>query len=190
MKTHYKTITTVLLISTFLGAKAQTSGVYMSAADFESGKLAYAIDCKTEKHKIKLNEFLGKDYITIVHDKRPHNLKKSEIFGYRDCNDKVYKLAIDKHYEVMNAQERILLYVIELPGSKNQKARMNYYFSISAAGEVKGLTLTNLKNAFPDNHKFHDALDTEFKADADLVQFDSYHKVYKVNRIYSNSLGN
>jgi len=49
------------------------------------------------KHKIKLYEFLGKDYITVVHDKQPHNLNKNEIFGYRDCMDANYRLEIYKH---------------------------------------------------------------------------------------------
>jgi len=176
------------LISTFLSAKGQTSGVYLNAGDFESGKLAYSIDCKTEKHKIKLNEFLGKDYITVVHDKQPYNLKKSEIFGYRDCNDAIYRLTDDKHYEVLNPMEKILLYKSEVPPSKNQKGTTSYFFSSSATGEIIALTHTNLKNAFPDNHKFHDALDTEFKSDPNLALYDSFHKMYKVNRIYTNSL--
>lgn len=180
-----------ILITTFsICAKAQTSGVYMSAADFDSGKLAYAINCSTEKHKIKLNEFLAKDYITVVHDKQPHNLKKAEIFGYKDCNDVTYRLAVSRHYEMLNPKEKILLYKIEVPPAKNTKITISYYFSSSAGEEIKELTLTNLKNAFPDNHKFHDALSTEFKTDADLVQYDTYHKVYKVNRLYSNSLSN
>lgn len=171
-------------------ASAQSSGVYLSAADFDSGRLAYAIDCSKEKHKIKLNEFLGKDYITVVHDKQTHNLKKEEIFGYRDCNDKIYRLGIEKHYEVLNPKETILLYKIEVLPSKNQKGITSYFFSVSATAEVKELTLTNLKKAFPDNHKFHDALDAEFKSDDELAIYDSFHRVYKVNRLYSNSQSN
>ncbi len=49
----------------------------------------------------------------------------------------------------------------------------NYYFSSSASSEVKELTLTNLKKAFPDNHKFHDALDAEFKSDSELALYDT-----------------
>lgn len=183
-----KTILIILMVAVSVGVKAQTSGVYLSAADFEAGKLTYAIDCATEKHKIKLNEFLGKDYITVIHNKQSFNLKKSEIFGYRDCSDAIYRLAIDKHYKVLNPKETILLYVIEVVASKNQMGSKNYYFSSSASSEVKELTLTNLKNAFPDNHKFHDALDTEFKSNSELVLYDSFHKMFKVNRLYINSI--
>lgn len=183
-----KTILIILLVASSLSMKAQTSGVYLSAADFESGKLTYGIDCATEKHKIKLNEFLGKDHITVIHNKQSFNLKKNEIFGYRDCNDAIYRLAIDRHYKVLNPEETILLYVIEVVSSKNQMGSKNYYFSGSASSEVKELTLTNLKNAFPDNHKFHDALDAEFKSDSELALYDSFHKMYKINRLYVNSI--
>lgn len=177
-----------LAIAAFMSAKGQTSGIYLSASDFESGKLTYSIYCKTEKHKIKLHEFLGKDYITVVHEKKTYNLKKKEIFGYKDCDNKIYRMGIDKHYELINPAEKILLYVIEIPGSKNQSAIINYYFSSSASATIQELTLFNLKRAFPDNHKFHDALDAEFQSDADLALWDNFHKIYKVNRIYSNSL--
>lgn len=183
-----KAIAMALIIGASVSAKAQTSGVYLTGVDFESGKLAYSIDCKTEKHKIKLHKFLGKDYITVIHEKQPHDLKKKEIFGYRDCDGAIYRLGIDKHYLVLNPKEKIILYRIEIPGSKNQSAVISYYFSSSALTEIQDLTLANLKRAFPDNHKFHDALDSEFGSNGNLASYDSFHKIYKINRLYSNSL--
>lgn len=183
-----KTILFTLIVVASTGAKAQTSGVYLTVADFESEKLTYGIDCRTEKHKIKLHEFLGRDYITVVHEKQSHDLKKKEIFGYRDCDGTIYRLGTDRHYQVINPTEKILIYRIEVPGSKNQSAVITYYFSSSAATEIQDLTLANLKKAFPDNHKFHDSLDTEFGSNGDLASYDSFHKVYKINRLYSNSL--
>ncbi len=178
----------IALSFTTISVLGQQSGIYLSAADFEAGKLAYAIDCKTEKHKIRLHEFLGKDYITVIHDKQPYNLKKKETFGYKDCSGTIYRLGIDKHYELMNPTEKILLYVIEIPASKGKYKQDYYYFSASAGGDIKELTLDNLKRAFPDNHKFHDALDAEFGSGNDLVLYDSFHKMYKVNRLYMSSL--
>lgn len=185
-----KKVLIVLILAASIGVKAQTSGVYLTAADFESGKLAYAIDCSKEKHKIKLNEFLGRDYITVIHDNQPHNLKKEEIFGYKNCNDVIYRLSVDKHYQVLNPKEKILLYKIEFLPSKNQNSTTSYFFSNTATGEVKELTLTNLKNAFSENHRFHDALDAEFKSNENLARYDSFHKVYKINRLYASSLSN
>lgn len=187
MKTLKIILNTVFALIS-LSAFPQESGVYLTATDFALGKLTYSINCATQKHKIKLNEFLSRDYITVVHNKEPHQLKKNEIFGYRDCDEKIYRLTIDRHYELLNPKERILLYKIETPPSKNQRAVVSYYFSASASDGIKELTLENLKGAFPDNHKFHDALTAEFKTDSELAQYDSHHKVYRVNRLFSNSL--
>jgi hypothetical protein len=170
-----------------LFAYAQNSGVYLSASDFASGKLAYEINCSTEKHTIKLNEFLNQDYITVIHNKQSHKLQKKEIFGYKDCDNLTYRFAGNSHYVILNPTEDILLYKHTVEASKNQKAEVHYYFSVSSAGELQTLTLMNLKEAFPENHKLHDALDAEFKADDQLAQYDSFHKMYKVNRLYASN---
>ncbi len=186
MKTRY--ILLSLFSLTTLFAFAQNSGVYLSASDFASGKLKYEINCSTEKHKIKLNEFLEKPYITVFHDNKSHELQKKEIFGYKDCNGSVYRFVEQHHYVVVNPTENILLYKHVIVASKNQQEAIHYFFSNGSAGNVQELTLTNLKSTFPENHKFHDALDSNFKSDGDLAEYDSFHKIYKVNRLYSGSL--
>ena len=186
MKTRF--ILLSLFSLTTLFAFAQNSGVYLSASDFASGKLTYGINCSTEKHKIMLNEFLNQDYITVVHDKQSHKLLKKEIFGYKDCDNLTYRFAEKSHYVILNPTEQILLYKHAIKGSKNQPAEVHYYFSVFGAGEVQALTLMNLKKAFPENHKLHDALDAEFKTDDQLSEYDTFHKMYKVNRLYASTL--
>ncbi|MEO5600003.1 MAG: hypothetical protein ABIR06_03665 [Cyclobacteriaceae bacterium] len=122
---------------TTLFAFAQNSGVYLSASDFSSAKLAYEINCSTEKHKIKLNEFLNQDYITVVHDKQSQKLLKKEIFGYKDCDNLTYRFSDKSHYVIVNPTEEILLYKHTIDGSKNQKAEVHYYFSVSGAAISK-----------------------------------------------------
>lgn len=184
MKTYH-----LLLFNLFsliaLSAAAQNSGVYNSAADFKSGKLTYEINCSTEKHKIKLNEFLNKDYITVIHNKQPHNLSKKEIFGYKDCNGITYRFIDNSHFEVLNPTEEILIFKHVKAASKNQQAEIHYYFGLVGSDQVAKLTLNNLKSAFPDNHKLHDALDAEFKGDDELALYDSFHKMFKINRLYA-----
>ena len=46
----------------------------------------------------------------------------------------------------------------------------------------------NLKNAFPENHGFHDALDTNFKEDTELINYDAFHKMYKINWVLKNNM--
>ena len=58
-----------------------------------------------------------------------------------------------------------------------------YFFSVDAASEPQPLTKSNVKAAYPDNHKFHDALDAQFKEDNELYAYDNFHKMYKLNQI-------
>lgn len=187
MKT-IKVITMMTLIGTSFSSIAQqdSSGVYSSAADFKNRKLAYAINCINEKHKIKLNEFLNQSFITVVHDQKSIKLQKKNIFGFRDCDNTISRFVGKSHYTILNPDEEILLYKHILASPKAQA--VHYYFSKSANDEVMKLNLTNLKKAFPNNHKFHDSLDAEFGKDIDLAQYDSFHKMYTVNRIYLSSL--
>jgi hypothetical protein len=137
----------IFYLATLL-ASAQSSGVYLGANDFASGKLSYEINCSTEKHKIKLNEFLNKDFITVVHDKKPHNLNKKDIFGYKDFNGMTYRFVGNSHYVILNPAEKILLYKHTIVASKNQKDAIHYFFSLPGNDKIQSLTLTNLKKAF------------------------------------------
>ena len=191
MKTRNLITLALIVFSSITSSLAQqdSSGVYLSASDFKNGKLAYAINCKTQKHKIKLNEFFSKPYITIVHEGKSVNLDKKNIFGFRDCGDVAYRFVDQNQYTILNPTEEILLYRhVAQSASKNQPETVYYFFSKSAQGEVLDLNLTSLKKAFPDNHRFHDLLDAQFNSSTPLTAYDSHHKMYKVNRLYQNSL--
>lgn len=183
MKT-LKIILNIVFALLSLNAFSQESGVYMTASDFATGKLTYAIDCSREKHKIKLNEFLNLSYITVVHNNETHNLTKKEIFGYKDCDGVAYRFINDGHFVILNPTEEILIYKHTKGASKNQQAVTHYYFSVVGSDTVARLTLENLKKLFPDNHKFHDSLDGAFKSDDELIKYDSFHKMYQVTHIY------
>lgn len=188
MKT-LKMILNIVFALTSLSAFSQESGVYLSASDFTSGKLTYGINCATEKHKIKLNEFFNKDYITVVHNNVPNKLVKKDIYGYKDCDGVTYRFINNNHFTILNPAESMLIFKHTTRASKNQEAVNLYYFGFAGSDVATELTLGNLKKADPENHKFHDALDAEFKSDSDLALYDSFHKVYKISRLYSNSLG-
>jgi hypothetical protein len=49
--------------------------------------------------------------------------------------------------------------------------------------QILSLTLENLKQSFPDNHRFHDMLDANFGAGQPLEQYDEFHKMFKINRL-------
>lgn len=164
---------------------SQNSGVFRTFSDYSTGKMEYEIDCATEKHKIILNDFLGKDYITVVHQNKRYNLKKSEIWGFQMCENKVSRFQGKEHFLVME-KEILWIYSQQTaqpghPKSGGSKIITTYYFSKDGNSEIKELSLLNIKGAYPDNHKLQDAIDMQFNSDASLDEFDQFHKKFKIN---------
>jgi hypothetical protein len=92
------------------------------------------------------------------------------------------------YYTLLNPGEKILLYVVVCsPVSKGNVLLRKYFFSKNASSEIVGLTLDNLKAAFPDNHSFLNVINRQFSTDSELYTYDSFNKCYKLNRIYSAS---
>ncbi len=181
-------VAAILLLSSVFSF-AQKSGVFKTYADYKAGKMEYGINCATEKHKIKVNDFLGKDFITVVHDGKPHNLKKAETWGYQLCDEKIVRFNGQEHYS-LDDKGAIWIYTKQTlkvtsarGGAKNITV---YYFSKNGGDEIKELSLLNLKGAFPDNHMLHDAIDSQFKSDASLGEFDQFHKKFKINHFFDS----
>src|SRR5450432_2847642 len=94
-------------------------------------------------------------------------------------------------YSVLNAGEKIVIYKYyhsAHPPKAAEKYPVKYYFVAPGAENLQDLSLANLKKAFPENHAFHDALDANFKEDKELTRYDDFHKIYKINRLYQNSV--
>jgi hypothetical protein len=88
-------------------------------------------------------------------------------------------------YQILEARA---LYIYSLDTIVRKGAiEKTYFFSVGPNGDVQRLTILNLKNAFPDNHAFHDLLDMSFKHDSELAKYDDFHKMYKVNRLLAAS---
>jgi hypothetical protein len=92
-------------------------------------------------------------------------------------------------YTVLNSGEAIKIYkyVHASHSPKDaEKYAPKYFFIISNSDVLQELTLTNLKKSFPENHVYHDALDANFKEDKELVKYDNFHKMYKINWLLKN----
>ncbi len=164
---------------------AQKSGVFKTFADYTSGKMEYGIDCATEKHKIKLNDFLSKDYITVVHEGKPYDLKKAEIWGFQLCDGKIVRFQGKDDFSV---SDKSILWIYSKqstvsgnPKTGGSKNITTFYFSKKGDSEIRELTLLNVKAVFPDNHMLHDAIDGQFKTDASLSKYDEFHKHFEIN---------
>ena len=160
-----------------------TSGVYLTAEDFKNGTLNYAADCKIKKNKI----IIKKNTINVTRGKEVHKLDK-DIYGYQPCTGKTFRMYKGKAYVIFNPKEQILLYWYLRPTAGKIPGKIEYHFSKDYRSELIPLTLLNLKNAYPDNHKFHDLLDANFQEDTQLIQYNEFYKEYKVNHLLEDSL--
>ncbi len=176
----------VLFVSITVATKGQedSSGVYMSAVDFTNKKLTYGINCKTENHKIKLNIFFNRDYITVIHEGNKYNISKDSVFGFKTCNGSSYRIADKIDYTILNADDNLLLYeFIPMSAPKNPQPPV-HKFSKGADGPMLDLTIENVKNIYPDNHLFHDEIENTFRSNSSLLSYNRYHKQYKLVRLF------
>jgi hypothetical protein len=159
-----------------------TSGIYLTADDFANGKITSEGFDNSASHKIELHDSIfGKPYIHVTHGTDKQEYPKNEIYGFRLGDGRSFRFVGNGEYEIREAGA---LYIYRTERLVRKGAtEPAYYFSVDAAGDVLPLTLLNLKNAFPENHRFHDALDETFRSDSDLTWFDDFHKMYKVNRV-------
>lgn len=181
--------TAILLFSTALAQKDST-GIYKTAEDFSQRKLSYAINYKTEKHKVKDNLLFNNAEIKVEHDGEKYTLQKSEIYGFRNTRGEEFRFVDNKEYRILNPGEPLLIYTYQHAAHSPKDAQnypKSYFFSTDAALAPQPLTKANLKAAFPDNHSFHNQLDAQFKQDSDLFAYDRFHKMYKLNWILLSS---
>lgn len=172
---------------TVIKAQEHQRGIYRSAEDFVSRKLTHA-----SKHThIKLHEVFKKDIIEVKHNDSNYVYKKHEIFGYKENTGEEFRVHEYKFYQILNPTEKVLIYKMPhgIP-QKGQAQAYSYFFSKNASSPILSLTLKNVEGQFADNVKFDEFLETHFKTDEDLLEYDSIHKMYKLNRLYELSLTN
>jgi len=178
----------LILLGLALYAKGQ-GGVYMSAADFRNSRLTNEADCSKEGFKIHLHDFFGNtSSFTISYQGKKTKLQKSEVYGYRDCKDDVYRFYANAAYKLVEAGN-IYVYTQarNVAQSKGFKVVNDYFFSIQADGAVIRLTNENLTNACRDNQTFLDLL---ANSRIEVTDYDNNRKTFLINYLYTRSLKN
>lgn len=183
----------MLITTQSVSAQKDSSGIYKTAEDFQQRKLSYAINCKNEKHKINPNILFNGSEVKVKHEGVTYNLKKSEVFAYRTCEGVEYRFVDDKEYKVLNPGETLIMYMYQHPAHSGKDLskglyKPEYYFSNGTSASLQTLTKANIKALYPANHKFHDALDAQFKDDTELYAYDNFHKMYKLNWVIKNTV--
>ncbi|GAB2821067.1 hypothetical protein [Ferruginibacter profundus] len=186
-----KLIVLIILLPVFssvVKAQRDSSGIYKTADDFAANKLSFAINCQTEKHKIYLNDFFNKAYITVKHKDSTYKVFRKDIYGYHFCNGETFRIANRYDIQVLNQDEYIIIYRRNITHPPTGKTNVtNYYFSKGPYSTVQQLTFKNLKKTFSENQKFYRQLDSMFKYNTELAAYDTQHKMYVINRIYKQS---
>ena len=163
-------------------------GVYLSANDFTNGKISF-VNNQREKYKLYLHEVFKTSSIKIIIGDSIIKLNKDSIFGYRDKKNTCYRFYNKVAYKIINPSEKILLYsTTSLEGiPRNRHNVTNYFFSANPDSPIYTLSKWNLKTVLYKDVLFHELLDVYFESDKELIAYDSFNKIYTLNRIYELS---
>ena len=190
MKTKSFVLSSIMIfITSSCFSQIVNSGIYFTAEDYLKHKLSFVINCKTEKHKIKSDLIFHQKKISIKHNDSTYTYPKDSIYGIKYCDGSIVRIYNNSEYPLINPNETIKIYkVVSKGGGKNNLSVTKYYFSKDYKSKIVKLTISNIKSAFPGNHKFHDLIDREFHNDRELATYDDFHKIMKINRVLQNSL--
>lgn len=164
------------------------TGVYLTAEDYKSARLTSESDCSSPGHKVELHDLLHKSFIHVTHDGEARRYEKSKVYGFSSCGGRDYRFVDNYEYEILESRG-VSIYAHDVPArnpkdtSRGLATSRVYFFSVGAAGRVLPLTVSNVKTAFPNAHALHDAIDTTFHTDDDLTQYDTFHGMFKINRL-------
>lgn len=96
-------------------------------------------------------------------------------------------------YEVVDTAGFVLYHgwkMVEKIPNKGSIAMNCYYFSKTMSGDIYELSIINLEKVFPENYRFHYAIEEYFRSDKDLMAYDSFVKAYKLKYLFFESLLN
>jgi hypothetical protein len=152
--------------------------------------LSYAGDCGAGGCTIKLREFFGSSTVDLVCNGQKQVFSKDKVYGYRDCDQSVFRFSGQRAYRVLDTTGFYLYSLNKLvQGAKIARPQTVYYFSTGSNDAVQELTLANLQQAFAGDAKFRYQLEAHFRSDKDLIAYDDIGKTYKIKQIYSQSAG-
>lgn len=95
----------------------------------------------------------------------------------KECDkNPTYRVVGKTRYLMLNPAGETHLYQLDSSPSAKAPAAKQYYFS-RGMGDIQKLTLANIKNAFPGDLNFQEALDAEFTSDEELTHEESLSRL-------------
>jgi hypothetical protein len=191
-----KSALTILFAACVAGAFSQNAssakvGLYKNEDDFSVHKLSYEMDCGSKENTIKANNFFESPVVTIQTNQKKYVVSKKDFFGYRDCKGKDYRFYKNQLFEIVdtvafNVYRHTALEAAA--GGKGYKTVTRYYFSKKRDDLIEVLTVKNIEEAFPQNIRFHYAVERYTGNDMGLMDYDPYLKSYKLKYLFLESL--
>jgi len=179
----------VCLLGCGLKAARAGEGIYLSAADFASGKVSFENNLDDSGYKLNVHGVFDKTRVKIIVGGSVRILDKDSVFGYRDKHDANYRFVNKDAYKILNAPGNLLLYSkTSLDGGhKNRHVITGYYFSRDENAAVYELTKENLIKVFYTDLRFTGLLDVYFHNDNELTAYDSRNNKYIINYLFETS---
>lgn len=161
-------------------AQQRIAGVYLTQSDYLQHRMAYT-DTNGQAYKARLYPMVPKDHILLTGDGKRTKLEKESFFALQLKDGKIFHLKGGESYELLNRHPRILLYRRKLPASPKTYPDnpWRYYFS-AGDGVIQELTVPHIKQAFAEDKALPDRMDAVFRNDNDLMAYDNFHHMYKL----------
>ncbi|MCF8428420.1 MAG: hypothetical protein K9I36_16925 [Bacteroidia bacterium] len=180
----YVSIIILPLITYPFSILAQNAGIYLTHNQFDNAIISYG-EIKNLKYRFNADRILNQSSIKIVIGDSIYYFNKDSIFGFRDNKSISYRFYGGEEYQIMNPTETILLYKLtNTINGKGFQTVEHYFFSCNSNTTILPLTKLNLKIAFPNRSNFHELIDMYFDSDRELLSYDSFYHIYKINRVY------
>jgi hypothetical protein len=170
----------ILGVGLFSTAAFAQNGVYLTAEDFANKQVRYD----------DVNAYIPFRYgkVKVSDGDKKLLLDKKDVYGYRQ-GDQDYRIIDNNSYRVVDADHfPIYSRKVETSKGKGRVAETQYFFSAAPGGELQPLTIANLKRAFPENERFHQLLDLQFRHDDELAKYDSFSKTFRIKSIYTQAI--
>ena len=174
-------------ISMNAGAQKKITGIYRSLHDYLDNRPGYTAN-SGRLPTITLYTLAPRSYVTIRNENNRIRVYKNDIFAYRLANGEVYRIAGNHSFRLLNNNPLLLLYKRSMPASPKAgpEEQFKYYFS-TGDGKIQALTAWNIKQAFAHHATLPDEIDALFKRDAELLAYDSFRGMYKLEWLVNNS---
>jgi hypothetical protein len=170
----------LFLILYVTGYSQSVVGIYLNGGDFRKNEISPSKKCK-----IKIHESPYRPIVQLKYQDTICSYKKDSIFGYIDSHGSTFRFYKKLIYTIINPKENILIYKREVDSGNPKDFRTNtvYYFSKDEKSDILPLNVTNVLNAFNENERFTDLIETHFRSNADLLTYDGVHLKFKINHL-------